>query len=152
MWKNVVEPERPQITIWRMRILFWIHKATNTQSEYVILVAFPLQRWSHERASMLRYAYRQSCSELLKFLSSPHSFKSAKFYFRILSFTETSVSAGWFCCLIFVGYCVQISNRKSTILAEIKYVSPPVSLFLFSFNNRPNIQLDIAWALDSTIE
>jgi len=25
------------------------------QSEYVMLIAFPLQQWLHERASMLRY-------------------------------------------------------------------------------------------------
>jgi len=24
MWKNVVEPGRPQMTIWRMRIAYWI--------------------------------------------------------------------------------------------------------------------------------
>jgi len=45
------------MTIWRMRIAFWIPKATNTHSQYVILIAFPLQKWLHERASMLRYTY-----------------------------------------------------------------------------------------------
>ena len=35
MWKNIVEPERPQMTIWHMRIACWIPKATNTHSEYV---------------------------------------------------------------------------------------------------------------------
>jgi hypothetical protein len=78
--KNVVQPERPLITIWRLRIVFLIHKATNTQSEYVILIAFPLQLWLHERASFLRYAYRQSCSELRKQIRPPpHPFKPAKF-------------------------------------------------------------------------
>jgi len=38
--KNIVERGRPQITIWCMRIAYWIPKATNTLSEYVILVAF----------------------------------------------------------------------------------------------------------------
>jgi hypothetical protein len=38
-----------------MRIACWVPKATNTHSEYVILIAFPLQQWLHERASMLRY-------------------------------------------------------------------------------------------------
>jgi hypothetical protein len=37
MWKNIVEPNRPQMTIWRMRIAYWIAKATDTYSEYVIL-------------------------------------------------------------------------------------------------------------------
>ena len=32
-------------------------KATETHSEYVILMAFPLQHWLHERASLLRYMY-----------------------------------------------------------------------------------------------
>jgi len=32
-------------------------KATNTLSEYVILIAFPLQQWLHERDSMLRHTY-----------------------------------------------------------------------------------------------
>ena len=41
----------------RMLIARWIPKATNTHSEYVILIAFPPQQWLHERASMLRYTY-----------------------------------------------------------------------------------------------
>jgi hypothetical protein len=32
MWKNIVEPDRSQITIWRMRIACWKPKATNTHS------------------------------------------------------------------------------------------------------------------------
>jgi len=43
MWINKVQPERPQMTIWRMRIAYCITKATNTHSEYVIVNAFPLQ-------------------------------------------------------------------------------------------------------------
>jgi hypothetical protein len=42
MWKNTVEPGRPHITIWRMRIACWIPTATNAQSEYPILISFPL--------------------------------------------------------------------------------------------------------------
>jgi len=34
-----------------------MQKATNAHLEYVILVAFPLQQWLNERASMLRYMY-----------------------------------------------------------------------------------------------
>jgi len=53
--ENIVEPDRPRMAIWRMRITCWIPKATNTPSEYVILIDFPLQQWLHERASVLRY-------------------------------------------------------------------------------------------------
>ena len=56
MWKNIVLPDRPQMTIWRMRIACRIPKATNTHSEYVMLIAFPLQQLLHERPSMLRYS------------------------------------------------------------------------------------------------
>ena len=55
MWKNVVEPDRQQMTIWSVRIAWWITKARDTRSEYLIVIAFPLHQWLHERASMLRY-------------------------------------------------------------------------------------------------
>ena len=54
-WKNNLEPGRPQMTIWRMRIAWWIYNATNAHSQYVMLIAFPLQQWLHQRTSMLRY-------------------------------------------------------------------------------------------------
>jgi len=40
MWKKYCRAGRPQMKIWCMRIAYWITKATNTLSEYVILVAF----------------------------------------------------------------------------------------------------------------
>ena len=57
MWKNVVEPDMPQMTIWRIRIAWWVSKATNTYSEYVILIVFLRQQWLHIRVSVLRYTY-----------------------------------------------------------------------------------------------
>ena len=55
--KNILQPDRPQATIWRMFVACWITKATNTHSDYVIPIAFPLQQWLHERALVLRYSY-----------------------------------------------------------------------------------------------
>jgi len=57
MLKNMLEPDRPQMTIWRMGIAVWINKATDTHSEYVILIAFPRQKCLHERTSTFRYTY-----------------------------------------------------------------------------------------------
>ena len=54
MWKSSVQPDRLQITIRRTRIACWITKDT-THSEYVIIIAFALQQWLHERACMLRF-------------------------------------------------------------------------------------------------
>jgi hypothetical protein len=51
----MLETDRPCMIKWRMRIARWIPKATNTHSEYVILIAFPLKQRLHERASELRY-------------------------------------------------------------------------------------------------
>jgi len=45
------------MTIWLMRIACWIPKATNTHSEHVISIAFPLQQLMKESALMLRYTY-----------------------------------------------------------------------------------------------
>jgi len=50
MGKNTVEADRPQMTIWCMRIASRTPKATNTFSEYVILIVFSLQQWLYERA------------------------------------------------------------------------------------------------------
>jgi len=34
---------------------YWLINATDTHSEYVVLIAFPLLQWLHERASILLY-------------------------------------------------------------------------------------------------
>ena len=43
-------------TVRRMRFAFWITKDTDTQSEYVILIAFPLEKL-HERSQYYVYTY-----------------------------------------------------------------------------------------------
>ena len=54
---NIIQP---------MRIACWLPKATNTHSEYVIIIiAFPIQKLLQERASMLLSKYI-TC--LVKFL------------------------------------------------------------------------------------
>jgi len=57
MRRNIVETGRQQMTIWRIRIACWIPKPTKTHSDYVIIIAFPLQQRFHESASILRYTY-----------------------------------------------------------------------------------------------
>jgi hypothetical protein len=58
MWKNTVQPDRPQTTITRrMRFACWITKATDTHSKHIIFIAFPRQQWLRDRASVLRCAY-----------------------------------------------------------------------------------------------
>jgi hypothetical protein len=33
--KNSVEPDRPQMKIWRMRVAFWVNEATNTHTHTI---------------------------------------------------------------------------------------------------------------------
>jgi len=51
----MVEPGMPQITILRMRIAVK-YLRLQTQTEYVILIAIPLQKHLYERASVLRHS------------------------------------------------------------------------------------------------
>ena len=80
MWKNTVEPGRPQMkygahthahthaharahactharTLSLSLSAGWIPTSINTHSEYVILIAFPLQQWLHTCASILCSTY-----------------------------------------------------------------------------------------------
>ena len=65
VWKNIVEPDMLQMTIWRMRVPRWITKAAKTHSEYGILIRSPLQQLVHERATVLRYTYIACLVKLL---------------------------------------------------------------------------------------
>ena len=56
MWKNVVELGRP-LTIWHLRFSCWIPKDTDIHSEYVILIAFPLQQLSYKHILLLFHMY-----------------------------------------------------------------------------------------------
>ena len=52
-----------------MRIACWTPKATNAHTVCVIFIAFLLQQWLHERASMLRYTFIV-CPVVTKFSNS----------------------------------------------------------------------------------
>jgi len=63
MWKSNTQPNRPQITI----CACLLHAGDlDTYSEYVILIAFPLQQWPQEHSWMLRYTY-MSCFIYISF-------------------------------------------------------------------------------------
>jgi len=57
MWKTTVKPNGPHMTIRRMCIVCRTPNATNTNSQYVIVIAFLLQELLYDHASMLRYTY-----------------------------------------------------------------------------------------------
>jgi hypothetical protein len=53
----MVQPDRLQMALWRMRIACWITKTTDAISQYVIIIAFPLQQLLEGSASILRYTH-----------------------------------------------------------------------------------------------
>ena len=60
MWENTVERGRPQMT--KMAHAPYMldtedYMRTHTHTEYVILIAFPLQQWLQERASNVTLYY-----------------------------------------------------------------------------------------------
>jgi hypothetical protein len=59
MWKKYDTTRQPtdDNIIRRMRFACWITMATDTHSEYVILIAFPRRQWIHKQPSMSRYTY-----------------------------------------------------------------------------------------------
>jgi len=66
MWKNNVEPGRSQMTIWCMRIAWWMHMVTVIHSEYVVIIAFPWQQWLQERGSVCVIVHCLSCLSSFK--------------------------------------------------------------------------------------
>ena len=67
MRKSIVEPDRQQMTIWRIRAARRIPQSTNKHSEYVTFIAFPLQQRLHERNSLLRHS-TLSCWVIFSYL------------------------------------------------------------------------------------
>ena len=62
MWTSIVEPDRPQMTIRRMRITCWIAKATHTHSEWVNNYCFSTaSRVTRTRLNVTLYVYWLSC-------------------------------------------------------------------------------------------
>jgi hypothetical protein len=45
------------MAIWRIRIACWVPNVSDTHTECVMLIVFPLQQWSCQRASMLPYTH-----------------------------------------------------------------------------------------------
>jgi hypothetical protein len=54
--KHILQSGKPQMT-WPMRIACYISKATNSHSEYVILIAFPLQQCLQVFTTVVHHTY-----------------------------------------------------------------------------------------------
>jgi len=44
MWKDIVEPDRSQMTKWLTFFAYWIPQPTDIRLEYVLLMTYPRQQ------------------------------------------------------------------------------------------------------------
>jgi hypothetical protein len=160
MWRYIVVPDRPHRTIWRMRITCWIPEATNTHSEYVILIAFPLQRWLHERALMLRYAYitglicNRHCSNIWEFChyeSIQPLVVTSKVRCSSVTFEVSILRSALFCK--FIQCTVVIPSVPSSRRAQISFTSrQKTEITYIHINDSKNATLSLSTSRRHTKE
>jgi hypothetical protein len=107
MCKNIVERDRPQMTIWRICVAGCIRKAKNTNSEYVIIIAFPLQQWLHVGAFMLYYKFiAWSCLLMLKRIMWEFNLKQGR-----LTRINFNLEGCMMLCREIIAVCSQIHTK-----------------------------------------
>jgi hypothetical protein len=110
LWNNVEKYGRArQATddniIRRMRFACWITKATDTHSEYLILIALPRQQWLCERASVSRYPFIASPVNTEHALCSDSNYT----FNDVATVISPSVPAGYF-------YVVCATDNTSSLM------------------------------------
>jgi hypothetical protein len=75
----------------RMRSACPVTKATDTHSQYVIIIAFPRQQWLSKRASMLRYTYI-TCIVVITYFMDIIGVNSTIFDFETSSSSKSSIT------------------------------------------------------------
>ena len=83
------------MTIWCIRIAYWILKATNTHSECVIHIVFPRQRWLRLRDLMLHSAYTICLSCILIKLWLLLGVRASQWKHLLLSVKTPTVTIIW---------------------------------------------------------
>ena len=109
MWKNIVKPGRPQMSIWCTRIACWIPKDTNTRSEYVILTAYSTAtKVARPRLNIMLYVYCLSCWSFLAASTAPDTVKNYLFRQNLLPNSSILYLKNkimyFICSLLFFGF------------------------------------------------
>ena len=117
----------------RMRFACWISKATDTHSEYVILIAFTLQQWLHERSLLLRsYVHCLSCFESKPGICLCETWLYLTFWFLAIIFRDGHIQ---FCSTIdferskmkCVQYCLLVNNYGRLMVWNWNFFYPGLS-------------------------
>jgi hypothetical protein len=122
--QNLVQADRPQVTIWRMRIACWITKATDTHVEYVLLIAFGRQRRLRERASALRiYVHCLACCVIRSFMTVFTTVCSWNLSWTRRASTNTHVVFLRFTLMLFSHLCAYLQ----TFRLKFRIFSPSIA-------------------------
>jgi hypothetical protein len=120
-WNNVekyctVAQANDNDTIWRMRFACWIKKTTNTNSEYVTLIAFSREKWLRWGASVLRL--NVCCLSFLTFFSLLHVSNASLIKTKYVHLQATNISkvvaeeySSKFCVVLCLG-CLTMSSGE----------------------------------------
>jgi hypothetical protein len=117
----------------RMRFAFWIPEATDTHSEWVILIAFPHQQRLHALASVLRYTYIASL--VIFALNLQLYFWNGLFSSRLRTedFYAFLIVLTWPCCLP-CPYRVPLVGHTHDIWWKVRIMKLLVMQFSPPFN------------------
>ena len=129
MWKNTLEPSRPQMIMLHMHTAWWMLKATKTHSDYVTVIAILLQQWLHEHSSVLCYMYIASLD------SSCNVCFIFKFPFWTFSFICHPITG-----ITWLEATFKTENVQNGLKTNVKYSNLwHLTLPTFSFGEYKNI-------------
>jgi hypothetical protein len=112
MCKNIVEPDRPQMTIWRIRVAGCIRKATNTNSEYVIIIGFSTVTVVTRRClNVMLYVHCLSCLLMLNRLMWRFNLKQVR-----LTRVNLNLEGCMMLCREIIAVCSQIHTKHINTL------------------------------------
>jgi hypothetical protein len=117
LWTNIVEPDRPQMAVWRMRIARWLPKATHTHT--------------HTHTHTLRIC-NTFCFSTTIVVSQKHH--SVTLYVSCLVFFFVRMISKWelACCLYEICRYIRWQNSKS-LNAKV------VGTYSYTFFIRANV-------------
>jgi hypothetical protein len=131
LWENkkkiISESDSLQITIWLTRTACCIPKATNTHSDYVMLIVSPLQQRLYEGASMLRdtrtfFASPLTCQEGF---AKSWTYKTLCGEYRWSVLKSFSVFLHWLILFLEYFYNVENNTQRTRFILRVcasKYV------------------------------
>ena len=141
MSKNVMKLEKPQVTIWRMRVACWIRKVTRAQAQARAREPTPTRTYSPTHADTQKYVIVLLFHANNNFVNAPHCYVARAL--RVLLFncrTFRRRQHTWFVHDEASGYCLRTDSTSARLSVERGLVVEDLSTdphgFLTSFSRK----------------